>query len=152
MLIDSAGQPGASSRPDETAPTTCHGVTAPSTNRPRTALKVAVIAVSASAQRVPAGAGITGSGSSARNHRVNTTRTASNRPANRRNQPRTVSTGRPNTAAIDRNPTPRARAVSAAPITASVSARRSNSPTGNNTCVVPHRVQRERRGRTRTRP
>jgi hypothetical protein len=51
---------------------------------------------------------------------VNTLRTASTRPSKRRNQPRTVSTGRPNTPAIRRCPTPRARAANAEPITATV--------------------------------
>jgi hypothetical protein len=50
-----------------------------------TAPAAAVIAVTASAHADPAGSGITGSGSRAASQPVNTTRTASTRPANRRN-------------------------------------------------------------------
>jgi len=133
VLIDTGGHPGASNRPPDTDTTTSHGATAPSPNRAPTAPAAAVMAVIASAQTDPAGSGITGSGSNAASQPVNTARTASARPANRRNQPRTVSTGRPNAAAIRRYPLPPALATSAAPITTAASARRNNATTGNNT-------------------
>ena len=136
MLIDTGGHPGASNRPPDTDTTTSHGATAPSPNRVATApaaAVIAVIAVIASAQTDPAGSGITGSGSSAANHPVNTARTASARPANRRNQPRTVAAGRPSPTAIRRCPAPAAFATSADPITTATSARRSSINTGNNT-------------------
>src|SRR5262249_11160553 len=78
--------------------------------------------------------------------------TASTRPANRRSHPRTVCSGRPNPAAIRRYPTPSDLAVNAAPITTTVSARRSSNPTGSSTCVAPQPTHRARRGRTRTTP
>jgi hypothetical protein len=84
---------------------------------------------------------------------VNTERTASARSANRRSQPRTVSAGRAESAAIRRNPTRDvAFNASADTITAAVSARRSNAVTGNNTCVTPHPVHRDRRGHSSTGP
>jgi len=112
-----------------------------------------IVPLSASANTPPAGSGITGSGSSARNQTVNIDRTASARSAKRRNQPRTVSPGRPRSAAIRRNPTPhRAFAANADTITAAVSARRSSALTGNNTCVTPQPVHRDRRGHSCTGP
>ncbi|CFB96491.1 Uncharacterised protein [Mycobacterium tuberculosis] len=55
--------------------------------------------------------------------------------------------------AIRRNPTRLvAFAASADTITAAVSARRSNALTGNNTCVTPHPVHRDRRGHNSTGP
>jgi hypothetical protein len=84
------------------------------------------------------------------NSTVNTTRTASARSANRRSQPRTVSTGRPSHAAIARTPVPLAFAASAAPITSTRSARRARANTGSNTCVTPQPEHLDRRGRTRT--
>jgi hypothetical protein len=152
VLIHSRGQPGASNRPPDTATATSHGATVPSPNRPATAPAAAVIAVTASAHPVPAGTGITGSALTARSHLVNTDRTASTRPANRRNHPRTVSTGRPSATAIRRNPAPAAFAASAVPITTARSARRSNATTGNNTCVAPQPVHRDRRGHIHTGP
>lgn len=152
MLIIFVGQPGANRHPADTATATSHGVTVPSANRPTAARAAARIAVTASAHPPPAGPGSTGSGSNARNHQVNTARTASARPANRRNQPRTVSAGQPRPAAIRRNPTPRAFATNADPITDTVSARRGSATTGNNTCVTPQPVQRDRRGHSGTGP
>src|SRR6185503_369356 len=56
-------------------------------------------------------------------------------------------------AAIRRNPKPhRAFAANADTITAAVSARRSSALTGNNTCVTPQPVHRDRRGQSRTGP
>jgi len=84
---------------------------------------------------------------------VNTERTASARSAKRRSQPRTVSAGRAKSVAIRRNPARLvAFAASADTITAAVSARRSNPVTGNNTCVTPQPVHRERRGHSSTSP
>ncbi len=100
----------------------------------------------ASAHADPAGPGNTGSGARSRHHRVNTARTASTRSAKRRNQPRTVSGGRPSSAAISRCPDPVAFAVNPAPITAAVSARRTSNSTGSSTCVAPQPVHRARRG------
>lgn len=133
MLINTGGQPTANNRPPDTATASSHGATAPSPNRTAPAPAAAVIAVTASAHADPAGSGITGSGCNAAHQPVNTARTASTRPANRRNHPRTVSTGRPNAAAIRRYPLPPALAASAAPITTAASARRNNATTGNNT-------------------
>jgi len=152
VLIHSGGQPGANNRPPEIATATSHGDTAGSTNRLATARPTAATAASASAHPVPAGSGITGSGSTARNHTVNHARNCSTRPANRRNHPRTVNAGRPTNTAIRRHPNPVAFAANAAPITAAVSARRSNATSGNNTCVTPHLVHRDRRGRVHTGP
>lgn len=146
------GQPGARSRPAETATATCQTGTAPMQNRASIAAAAASIAASASAHADPAGPGNTGSGASARHQRVNTTRTASTRPAKRRNQPRTVSAGRPSSAAIRRCPSPAALAASAAPITATVSARRTSTNTGSSTCVARHPVHRDRRGDIHTEP
>lgn len=152
MLIHNHGQPGASSRPPEIATASSHTDTMGSTNRRAAARAAASIAHSASAHELAAGSGITGSGSNARNHTVNTPRTGSARPANRRIQPRTVSTGLLNAAAIDRYPPPAAFAANADPITTAASARRTSSTTGNNTCVTPQPAHRDRRGRTRTGP
>jgi hypothetical protein len=152
VLIDTAGQSGASNRPDEIAVASSHGDTSGITNRLAAATAVASIAAIASAHALPAGSGITGSGSSTRTQTVNTARTASTRPANRRSQPRTVSAGRPTTQAIRRYPNLAALAASAVPITTAASARRSNPTTGNNTCVTPQPVHRDRRGRIHNGP
>lgn len=152
MLIDIGGQPGAIRQPDDTAAATSHGDTSGIKNRPAAASAAAQIATIASPHALPAGSGITGSGSSARNHAVNTTRTASIRPANRRSQPRTVSAGRPTSPAIRRYPNPAALAANAVPITTAASARRSSATTGNNTCVTPQPVHRDRRGQVHNGP
>jgi hypothetical protein len=55
VLIDPVGQPGASSRPDEAAPTTCHTVTPVTENPAATAAAAARIAATASAHTHPAG-------------------------------------------------------------------------------------------------
>jgi len=128
------GQPGANNRPPDTATAVCTSDTVDSTNRRPMATPSAAIAVIASANPPPAASGITGSASTARNHTVNTDRTASPRSAKRRNQPRTVSPERPNPTAIRRNPAPPAAfAANADTITAAVSARRTNTVNGNNT-------------------
>ena len=68
----------------------------------------------------------------------------------RRNQPRTVSGGRPRAVAILRNPTPATDRVSASPITSTESRRRTRLSSGINTCVTRQDVQRARRGRRRS--
>jgi hypothetical protein len=152
VLIDYPGQPGASNRPRETALAHSHHGTMDTTNRPTAAAAAAAIAANASAHPPPAGSGITASAATARSSTVNTARTASSRPANRRSQPRTVSVGRPNTKAIRRCPAPPALAESAQPITTAASARRSSNPTGSSTWVTPQSTHRARRGRSRTEP
>lgn len=140
MLIVDQGQDGANNRPCETADAASHGDTAPTNgHRAATATAAPTTAATASANSSPDAAGTTGSGPVATNSPVNSTRTATARPANRRSQPRTVSAGRPTPTAIRRNPNPVARASSAAPITSARSARRNNATTGNNTCVTRHR-------------
>lgn len=137
MLIVDQGQDGDNNRPPDAAQAANHGDTAPTNgHRAATATAAPTIAATASATARPVAAGATGSGPVSTNNTVNTTRTASARAANRRNQPRTVSTGRPRTAAIARHPTPAAFAASAAPITSTRSARRANATTGNSTCVA----------------
>lgn len=137
VLIVSSGQPGASSRPFEITVATAQTGTSPARNRAPSAPAAAVTAAIASAHADPAGPGSTGSAASARHQPVNTTRTASIRSVNRRNQPRTVSAGRPSSAAIHRYPEPVALAARADPITAAMSARWASTPTGNNT-ASPH--------------
>lgn len=102
VLIAFPGQPGASNRPFEIAAAIAQTGTSPASNRAPSAPAAAVSAPIASAHTEPAGPGITGSAASARHQPVNTTRTASTRPANRRNQPRTVSAARPSSTAIRR--------------------------------------------------
>ena len=140
-----AGPPRPRTRPARPAPRRAQN-RAPDRRAPRRST-----AATASAHPDPAGPGNTGSGASARHHRVNTTRTASTRAAKRRNQPRTVSGGRPSSAAIRRCPTPAAFAASAAPITAAVSARRSQQQHRQQHMRRPQPVHRDRRGTTRHR-
>jgi len=151
VLIHNQGQDTVSNRPFVTADAASHGDTAPSCgHRAATATAAPTIAATASANSDPAAAGNTGSGQVSTSSAVNATRTACARAANRRNQPRTVSGGRPSTTAIARHPAPAAFAASAAPITSARSARRANATTGSNTCVPRHRRHHARRGRTRT--
>jgi hypothetical protein len=152
VLIDPAGQPGASSRPAQTAPTTCHTVTPVTANRATTAAAAARIAATASVHSEPAGVGSTGSGATAHNRPVNQPRTASTRPPNRRSHSRTVSSGRSSNPATGLAPNPAAFAVIAAPTTPAASARRSSTPSGSSTCVASHPRHLARRGRTRHRP
>ena len=128
VLIDPVGQPGASSRPPQAAPITCHTVTPVTANRAATATTVARIAATASAHTEPAGRGATGSGATAHNSVVNQPRTASTRPPNRRSHSRTVPSGRSSNPAIGRAPAPAAFAAIAAPTTPTASARRSSTP------------------------
>lgn len=152
VLIDPVGQPGASNRPAQAPATTCHTVTPVTVNRAITAAATARIAATASAHTDPIACGTTGSGATAHNKSVNQPRTASARPANRRNHPRTVPNGRSNNSATGRAPNPAAFAAIAAPTTPTASARRTSTPSGSNTCVAPHPRHLARRGRTRHRP
>ena len=153
MLPNDQGQSGASRRPPETADASSHGGTSPTPGHlDLTAALAPATAATASANAVTIAAGGTGSTPAPTSNAVNTTRTASARPAKRRSQPRTVSTGRPTAAATVRAPAPAAFAASAAPITVTTSARRSRANTGRRTCDCPHERQRDRRGRTAAPP
>lgn len=104
-----------------------------------------------SASADEAGSGIVGAGSTAHNNAVNTDRIGPARAENRRSHRRTVDASLPSVSAIRRCPHPAAACASAAPMTATASARRTKQVTGNNTCVTPHPEQRARRGRSRHR-
>ena len=166
MLTNSTVDRDVSSRPDVTAAATSHGDTVNTSmsvpmgipvstsgtgHRRVTAPAAATIAATASATADPAGAGNTGSASTAHNNAVNASRNGPARIRNRRSQPRTVASDRPNHAAIRRCPEPCAARTSAAPITATVSARLTSKLTGSSTWVRPHPAQRVRRGRSRRR-
>ena len=100
------GHPGDSNRPPLAADATSHPVTAPSrpdpANRCRAAVSNTPTAATASAMPGPAGPGGATSTPARMANPVKNTRTASARAANRRNQPRTVPAGTPNSAAIRR--------------------------------------------------
>jgi hypothetical protein len=81
---------------------------------------------------------------------VKNSRTRPAEDRNRRSLSRTVSSGTPDAAAIDRNPCPRAARASISPITPVLSHRRASSHAGRRTCVDPHEAHRARRGRTLT--
>jgi hypothetical protein len=150
------GHPGANSRPWLTAAANHHTGTAPTIpptacgQRDRAATAAPAIADTASATGHPATAGTTGSGATSTNNAVNTTRSHPARPRKRRNQPRTVSTGRPTNNAARLAPAPPAAATNARPITSTTSARRTNAINGSNTCDDPHARHRDRRGRSTT--
>lgn len=153
MLHPSHGQHGASKRPPDTADAHHHGDTTPTDGHRDPAATIdPSTAATASANTVPAAAGGTGSTPVSTSSTVNHPRSTSARPANLRNQPRTVSTGRPSEAAIERAPAPPAFADNAAPITSTRSARRSSANTGSSTCDTRHDEHRARRGRTTTNP
>jgi hypothetical protein len=150
--VSTTGQPGANSRPEDIAAAARHthpAAAGTEPNRAATADAAAATAVTRSAHADPAGPGGTGSTTTATTTAVNQPRTASDRSASLRSHPRTVSTGRPNTLAIDRAPAPPTRSAIAAPITSTVSARLTSTNTGNNTCVTPHPRHRARRGTSR---
>lgn len=162
MLAESTVDTDVKSRPDVTAEATSHSDTVNTSvggpeeaggtlHRRVTAPAAARIAATASATTDPAGAGNTGSASTAHNNAVNASRNGPARIRNRRSQPRTVASDRPNQQAIRRCPTPCAARTSAAPITDTVSARRTSKLTGSSTCVRPHPAHRVRRGRSRRR-
>jgi hypothetical protein len=73
-------------------------------NRSRAAIPTAITTATALASTDTAGIGnlVSGSSESATKTEVNTPATAEARPVNRRTQPRTVDTGRPNVSAIFR--------------------------------------------------
>jgi hypothetical protein len=153
VLLGDHGQVGANRRPPVTAAASAQTGSAPTFGqRDRTAVHAPTTAATASANADDVAAGGTGSTPTPTSSAVNVTRTVSARRAKRRSQPRTVSTGRPTTAAAVRAPAPAARAANAAPITETASARLSSVNTGRRTCESPHWPQRDRRGRTTTEP
>ncbi len=153
MLHPPHGQHGANRRPADAAQAHHHGDTSPIRgHRDRAATTAPSTAATASANGVRVTAGGTGSTPISTCSTVNHTRSACARAANARNQPRTVSTGLPNLAAIGRAPSPAAFADRAAPITSARSARRNNANTGSSTCDTRHGEHRVRRGRTTTDP
>ena len=127
-----------------------HG--SPGPNRNTHARAATAIASNASATPLPAGSTGPSSGSSATAHRVKCARICSARSTNRRSQPRTVSAGTPNRAAIRRYPSPATLASIAAPITATSSWRRDNATSGSSTCVPAQPRHRARRGRNNRSP
>jgi hypothetical protein len=133
VLIDSAGQPGASNRPALTALANRQPDTTRTPNRRAAAAAAAPIASTASPNRVDAAAGNEASTATVTASAVNAARTASARERIRRSQPRTVDTARPNRSAIRRWPNPAALSASAEPITSTASARRTSASTGNST-------------------
>ena len=137
---DPAVTAAASSQPD----------TASAGHRPAAAAPAAATATTASPRTLPAGPSGTGSGDSAPASRVKNSRTRPAEARNRRSRPRTVSSGTPDAAAIDRNPCPRAARASMSPITAVPSHRRASTHAGRRTCVARHEPHRARRGRTLT--
>jgi hypothetical protein len=153
VLINFPGQPGASNRPPLAAHASHHTGTAPIPGQREAAATAApATAATASANTEAAAAGGTGSTPTSTSSPVKNTRTAPAREPNRRSQPRTVSTGRPHAAAIDRAPAPAAFAASAAPITSARSTRLASMNTGRSTCDTPQPTQRARRGRSLTGP
>jgi hypothetical protein len=153
VLQPGDGQHGANNRPADAAQAHHHGDTSPIRgHRDRAPATAPSTAATASANGVDAAAGGTGSTPTSTCNTVNHTRSCPARAANLRNQPRTVSTGRPNDAAILRDPTPAAFADSAAPITSTRSALRSSANTGRSTCETRHDEHRARRGRTTNDP
>ena len=119
-------------------------------HRPAAAAAAAATATTASPAALPAGSSGTGSTARTPASRVKPSRTLPAEDRNRRSRPRTVSSGTPDAAAIDRNPCPRAARASMSPITAVPSHRRDSSHAGRRTCVAPHEEHRARRGRTDT--
>ena len=103
---DTGGHPGDNNCPPLAAAATSHPVTAPTRPAPANRCRVAVnstpIAATASAIPGPAGPGGATSTPVAIANPVKNTRTASARAANRRNHPRTVPAGTPNSAATRR--------------------------------------------------
>ena len=151
-----SGQPGERSREPDDAAATSHAVTGPITpavpNLPVTAVVAAPNAASTSRHGVPMAFGTDWSTPANLATTMKCTRAGSSRAPHRRSQPRTVPAGTPSHTAIRRCPRPAARAVNAAPITSAASARRSNTVTGNNTCVTKHPAHRARRGRSEPTP
>ena len=100
------GHPGDNNRPPLAADATSHPVTAPTRPNPENRCRVAVssIPTAATASAIPGPAGPGGATSTpvAIASPVKNTRTASARAANRRNHPRTVPAGTPNSIAACR--------------------------------------------------
>ena len=113
--------------------------TASAGHRPAAAAAAAATATTASPAALPAGSSGTGSTARTPASRVKPSRTLPAEDRNRRSRPRTVSSGTPDAAAIDRNPCPRAARASISPITAVPSHRRDSSHAGRRTCVDPAR-------------
>ena len=137
---DPAVTTAASSQPD----------TASAGHRPAAAAPAAATATTASPSPLPAGSSGTGSTARTPASQVKNPRTRPAEERNRRSLSRTVPSGTPLAAAIDRNPWPRAARASMSPITAVPSHRRASSHAGRSTCVVPHEEHRARRGHTDT--
>ena len=155
---ETPGQPGDRSRPPLLATATPAAVTAlagaapagaAGANRPTITDPAAPTAATTSAHPDPAASGIATSTPATTRTEMNQIRTASNRPAILRNQPRTVDAGTPNTTAIRRCPAPPALAATAAQINSAAYPLRSSNDTGSNTCVTEQSPHRARRGRTR---
>ena len=122
---ETPGQPGDRSRPPLLATATPAAVTAlagaapagaAGANRPTITDPAAPTAATTSAHPDPAASGIATSTPAATRTEMNQIRTASNRAAILRNQPRTVDAGTPDTTAIRRCPAPPALATTAAQI------------------------------------
>ncbi|MBV8348617.1 MAG: hypothetical protein JOZ49_14145 [Mycolicibacterium sp.] len=113
------------------------------------AATAASTAATASRHAHPNASGITTSTPALTATCTNQIRTASSRPDARRSQPRTVAAGTRIGAPILRCPHPSVRADSAAQIRSAAYARRTNTVTGNNTCVARQLRHRARRGRSR---
>ena len=133
-----------------TAAASSQADTASAGHRPAAAAAAAPTATTASPTTLPAGSSGTGSTARTPASRVKRSRTLPAEDRNRRSRSRTVSSGTPDAAAIDRNPWPRAARASISPITAVPSHRRDSSHAGRRTCVAPHEEHRARRGRTLT--
>ena len=101
-----SGQPGERSREPDDAAATCHAVTGPITpavpNRAVTAVIAAPSAATMSRHGVPMAFGTAWSTPASRATTMKCTRTSSNRVPIRRNHPRTVPAGTPNSTPIDR--------------------------------------------------
>ena len=141
---------GDRSDPIVTAAASSQADTVSAGQRPAAAAAAAATATTASPSTLPAGSSGTGSPARTPASRVKCSRT---RPADlrkRRSRSRTVSSGTPLAAAIDRNPWPRAARASMSPITSVPSHRRESSHAGRRTCVTPHEPHLARRGRTDT--
>jgi len=137
---------GDRSDPAVTATASSHGDTASAGQRQAAAAAAAATATTASPAALPAGSSGTGSTARTPASRVKCSRTLPADKRKRRSRSRTVSSGTPDAAAIDRNPAPRAARASISPITAVQSHRRDSSHAGSRTCVDPHAEHRDRRG------
>lgn len=111
----------------------------------------AATAETASASVDCVASGITGSSASATRATVKWRRTSCARPANARNQPRTVPSAKPRRAATWRCPIPNAAISRQAPITTAASTRRGQRACASRMCVTWQPEQRVRRGRRNSR-